>query len=1217
MAKNLKTNHIFLSAGDAGNGGVAQYNHALLCHLAQLGYKVTYLQPRTKNPALTQIEQELGIAHIWIDSDEFGTILLPIFQNNEKKPSLLICSNGNIRFNLSLQSIARKYNVPQIIVEHYIEISELEDLFQNHIELTDEIICNYRVAEQIIFVSQENLNLTQQFFQLPFNKVRIVHYGRPSLFFQPKNKGISSSLRHQYDIPASAVVCMTISRIDWRKGFQYQIDALLQLKDTPCWENIFFVWIGAKVNSELAAQLEYHIADLGATERVLLLEHQSNVCEWLDLADIFILPSLAEGMPLSIMEAMAKGLPIIATAVSGIPEELGETGILIADPNKDADRTVSELVAAIQRLAGDPSVRAELGLIAQKRAAEMFTEKRMMETTMTTIQQALSSKKDYISNGLEIVHPDDCFPNMIAGDTDRCPWPYLRREIPHIWYVDRRQPAIGFLSRDEAHILYNNALQFKEKKALEIGCWMGWSACHLGLAGVQLDVIDPILDRPDFLDSIRTALTKAKVIDTINLVGGYSPQKVKELANQNNRKWSLIFIDGNHDTPGPLQDATVCEIYAEDDAMILFHDLASPDVSEGLDYLRARGWKTMLYQTMQIMGVAWRGNVNPVQHIPDPNVDWQLPIHLQHYDVSGVDRPDLQEFREIRTQVRPFTLLSEARLYSLYAITKQICLEDVIGNFVECGTFKGGAAALMASVIKRYSQRPRKLYAFDTFDGMPEPSEIDRHQGIHANDTLYGVGTLKAPIAENLNRIAEHLGVTEIIEPVQGLFADTLPIFRDKIGAIALLHADGDWYESTMDILNNLYESVVVGGLIQVDDYGHWEGCRAAIHDFERVRDLEFNLEKIDYTGVRFLKPAPSDRDTAYWHTELPAPILNSLQQACFNYSYKGIPMQKNPLDFALYPLLLWELQPKTIIEIGSCAGGSAVWFADMLDTFKIDGCIYSIDINMVTDVSHPRITFMQGDQNNLGAILTDDFLQSVEHPLLIIEDGAHLYETTLCALNFFNAYLQKGDYFVVEDGIISDLGFNAYYNGGPCRALKEFLLEHQTEYIIDRKYCDFFGRNLTWNVNGYLKKMVNPSLFDFSFREFNLIVFPDWNTGLDGVREALQPVIANLLRHPQRGAIALLVDVCNIEPEAADAFLADFLLEAIMQEDFDLEEEPQISLVHDLNETQWKLLQSKVNGRIALEPENSMRIEELSVGAIELIPIPALLGKIFEVSEV
>jgi hypothetical protein len=98
----------------------------------------------------------------------------------------------------------------------------------------------------------------------------------------------------------------------------------------------------------------------------------------------------------------------------------------------------------------------------------------------------------------------------------------------------------------------------------------------------------------------------------------------------------LFFIDGDHEAAGPLMDAQVCEAFAEPDAMVMFHDLASPDVAKGLEYFRDRGWQTIVYQTAQIMGAAWRGNVEPIVHRPDARVAWPpLPAHLSGFEMSS------------------------------------------------------------------------------------------------------------------------------------------------------------------------------------------------------------------------------------------------------------------------------------------------------------------------------------------------------------------------------------------------------------------------------------------------------------------------------------------------------------------------------------------------------------------------------------------------------
>ena len=562
---------------------------------------------------------------------------------------------------------------------------------------------------------------------------------------------------------------------------------------------------------------------------------------------------------------------------------------------------------------------------------------------------------DYISPGFTIILPDAYFPNMIVGDTQTCPWQYLRREIPHNWYVDGRVPSVGFLSRDEAHILYNTALQFTGKKALEIGCWLGWSACHLALAGVELDVVDPLLERDDIrqsvIDSIQGALNASGVQTTIELIPGYSPQRVIDFAAQFNRKWSLIFIDGEHEGDGPLNDAIACEKLAEKDAIILFHDLAAPDVAKGLDYLKQRGWQTVIYQTMQIMGAAWRGNVEPVKHQPDPSVSWNLPAHLQGYDVSGMSNNQFVDPEITVRQVHEMMQQAVALLNS--------------NNPVEAMRLAEKVASL--------------------------------------NIYVPGMHYLRSVCLSNVGRYQEALTMAK---------------------------------------------------------------AELAIDPMHRQAQIQFtNLTR----ALLQIKIPTQQRP---WNTTLPREQMLFIQDAALNYSYRGVPMLKNPFDFGLYPLLFWNLKPLTIIEIGSKHGGSALWFGDMLNNFGIDGHIYSIDIFKVTSVQHPRVTYMEGNGRALQDLLTPDFINSLPRPLLVIEDADHTYETSKHVLEFFHPYLQQEEYIVIEDGIISDLVQDTSYNSGPHKALKKFLSEHENEYEIDSNYCDYFGYNMTWCTNGFLKKI-------------------------------------------------------------------------------------------------------------------------------------------------
>jgi glycosyltransferase involved in cell wall biosynthesis/predicted O-methyltransferase YrrM len=255
--------------------------------------------------------------------------------------------------------------------------------------------------------------------------------------------------------------------------------------------------------------------------------------------------------------------------------------------------------------------------------------------------RSVLKENDYVSPGLAIIMPDAAFPNMMVGDTSPIRWPWLRRWVEQNWYTDRRNPEVGFASRDEAAILYNSALLFRGKPCLEIGCWRGWSAVHLALGSGSLDIIDPVFADPAFAESVRTSCEAAGVLGSVTFHTGFSPGAIDELSQATGTRWSLIFLDGDHEGDAPRLDAEAAMHSAADTAMVLFHDLSSPHVAAGLDAMRNAGWRTMIYQTMQIMGVAWRGNVEPVAHIPDPNVFWTLPRHLSGYEVSGWKRPTL------------------------------------------------------------------------------------------------------------------------------------------------------------------------------------------------------------------------------------------------------------------------------------------------------------------------------------------------------------------------------------------------------------------------------------------------------------------------------------------------------------------------------------------------------------------------------------------------
>ncbi len=244
---------------------------------------------------------------------------------------------------------------------------------------------------------------------------------------------------------------------------------------------------------------------------------------------------------------------------------------------------------------------------------------------------------DYVSPGL--VDPDlrRFFPNMALGDRSLNQWRYLRREIPHSWYSDLRTPVMGFVSLDEATLLHNLALPFAGEPALEIGCWRGWSTAHIASAGVLLDVVDPVLRDEAARGEIGAMIEALGAGGRVDLHPGESPDLVWKVASETGRRWRFIFIDGDHEPPAPELDALTIANLAADDALVVFHDLAAPYVAAGLDRMRDAGWSTRVFQTMQIMGAAWRGDIALPAHVPDARIRWELPEHLAGYEISGED----------------------------------------------------------------------------------------------------------------------------------------------------------------------------------------------------------------------------------------------------------------------------------------------------------------------------------------------------------------------------------------------------------------------------------------------------------------------------------------------------------------------------------------------------------------------------------------------------
>ena len=190
-------------------------------------------------------------------------------------------------------------------------------------------------------------------------------------------------------------------------------------------------------------------------------------------------------------------------------------------------------------------------------------------------------------------------------------------------------------------------------------------------------------------------------------------------------------------------------------------------------------------------------------------------------------------------------MCSYARLLALHRAVLHLEANKIPGDIVECGVAHGGSAAMMALTL---TDQTRHLWLFDTFEGLPAPTEADPD---HHIASLY-TGAFRAAV-EEVESSFQKLGIASTVTIVPGLFQNTLP----KWGTcpIALLHVDGDWYESVRATLDNLYDHVSTCGIIQFDDYGHWAGARRAVDEFMKSRDIKQPLRYIDFAGRQLIKP--------------------------------------------------------------------------------------------------------------------------------------------------------------------------------------------------------------------------------------------------------------------------------------------------------------------------------------------------------------------------
>lgn len=229
---------------------------------------------------------------------------------------------------------------------------------------------------------------------------------------------------------------------------------------------------------------------------------------------------------------------------------------------------------------------------------------------------------------------------------------------------------------------------------------------------------------------------------------------------------------------------------------------------------------------------------------------WGLGYEIRKRREGELWAPDSTEARECIQLIQANTMVGYEALVSLFDQAVYCERKRVPGSFVECGVWKGGCVGLMALANLKYGSLRRHCHLFDAFQEICEPDasvdgeravgeirEWSREPGFSGRlrpltgvyDRFGGPGTLE----QNKELLERRIGYpAQFLHYHVGWFQETLPKLGNSVGDIAILRLDGDWYASTRTCLTHLYDRVVRGGFVIIDDYGAYKGCRKAVDEF-------------------------------------------------------------------------------------------------------------------------------------------------------------------------------------------------------------------------------------------------------------------------------------------------------------------------------------------------------------------------------------------------
>jgi glycosyltransferase involved in cell wall biosynthesis len=1220
--------HILLYTDVPETGGVAQSNHAILSRLIDRGYQVTCVQGKS-NSVLIQQQQQLGICHEWLPFDPGEDFKRSLINRQEVaaifekiQPDLILFSDRCPVSHFAAKQVALHFGAPCVISLDFVA-PDLAEQFSTYLR---PLAVQFSQVQAVITTSQSALDLLHEQFQLPKHHGQVIYPGRLQPSGQTDSRVERDRLRQELQIPTDAVICFTAAPIEATQGFEYQLQAIAQLQHSPIWQNLYFIWAG---EGSLKAPLAARVEQLGIADRVKLVQ-QSDDATWYDAIDLFLLPSCSAGMPLAAIEAMARAIPVVASAVGGLPEMLGDTGKLLPDPNVDAQTTVNEIVKTIQTWA-ESSIREAVGQDCQQRAKRMFRTERMVQETIAVIEQPLSFSESQVFSESHAFSEPHAF-----SESHTFSEPYTfsepqkqesRSDLPQESLSQTSSYTKDFYellqagSRSSARVilpLLLELLQSKPQSVIDVGCgvatWLGVFQ-ELGIEdclGVDGDYVDPKMLQIPVSQFMAADLRQPLAID---------------------RQFSLAMsLEVAEHLPADCAEGFVHTL-TELAPIVLFS--AAIPFQGGTDHIHER-WPSYWVNLFQARGYVvidcFRHKI--WQH---PEVE---PWYAQNI-LLFVQQDQLPAYPALQREYNNTNLLHLTRVHPRIYLDS---LENARNSALSLASAQVMPAQQPPTAISQ-NKISQKLIAEHPLVSVVIPCYNQAHF------LPESIASVVAQTYEHWEIIVVNDGspdhTSEVTQQLITIYSKyTIRLVGKKNGGLPnarntgiaaangqyILPLDADDKLSSEALMNLLLLSVqadrpcVAFGSYQMFGNEQKTVISADVYSSDRLKQINMLQVASMYAkdvwqmvnGYKEDEKIAGYEDWEFWLNcqEHQIPFVGTKEIVVYYRRMPGSMVTKAMQQHDLLYAQIVCYHPQLFGDEAFMEAEKLLRAFEWLKPLGIGSVKYLETMTQYQQVFDDPVFLDQ---------LQPARRQIAEYCLSLADDQLEeMYTSTLGQLHqiLLRSALKSQPLTDSEQRFVDEIRTNLSKPSDQPQtsnllAAMLYLHPHQLPQIdltllphwLLSSYLEFVFTSsseatstlaLEQTLSQTLNQQTAAIRYSLKLRQINLIAFPDWNQPEEQLFSDLVELLRGVITHVDRDRITLLIDTSNGDAAEADSAISNVIMHLLVEEELDLAETgPEISLVGDLKKAQWRVLLSQISARLPLETENQWAIA--STGASNL----------------